>query len=262
MNDDTALQRLTEWMQAHEGMAIAYSGGLDSTVLLAAAKRAVPEGFMAFLVDLPYISDRQRREALQTATAMGVDLTVIPTVHMEFSAIHRNDRGRCYHCKALIFDAIAEAMETADLIHIVDGENSADKTDTRPGRLAARERGVLSPLAELQIGREEVEYIVKDLQLPVRLSKETCLATRLEADATWDDEMLRNVERAEDFLRDIGVGQSRVRVHGNDARIEVPAEEMTLVMGMARKVHTRLRELGFRHVSLDLKGYRSGSMWE
>ena len=255
------MQRLMDWMQAHEGMAIAFSGGMDSTVLLAAAQRAVPEGFKAFLVDLPYISDRQRREALATAERMGVELTVIPTARMEFDAVHRNDRGRCYHCKALIFDAIAEAMEP-DLIHIVDGENSADKTDTRPGRVAARERGVLSPLADLGIGRDDVERIVKDLGLPVRMSKETCLATRLEADTPWDEEMLRNIEKAEEFLHDIGISQSRVRVHGQDARIEVPPEDMPLVTEMARKVHTRLRELDFRHVSLDLKGYRTGSMWE
>lgn len=262
MNNDDALLRLTDWMKAHDGMAIAFSGGMDSTVLLAAAQRAVPEGFQAFLVDLPYISDRQRREALETATRMGIDLTVIPTARMEFGAVHRNDRGRCYHCKALIFDAIAEAMEAAGLSHIVDGENSADKTDTRPGRVAARERGVLSPLAELGIGRDDVERLVRDLSLPVRMGKETCLATRLEADAPWDEEMLRNVEKAEDFLHDIGVSQSRVRVHGQDARIEVPPDEMALLAKMSRKVHTRLRELGFRHVSLDLKGYRSGSMWE
>ena len=262
VNDDDALLRLTEWMRAHEGMAIAFSGGMDSSVLLAAAQRAVPEGFKAFFVDLPYISDRQRREALETAEKMGVDLTVIPTARMEFSAVHRNDRGRCYHCKALIFDAIAEAMDAEGLNHIVDGENSADKTDTRPGRVAARERGVLSPMADLSIGREDVERIVKDLGLPVRMSKETCLATRLEADAPWDEDMLRNVEKAEEFLHDIGISQSRVRVHGQDARIEVPPEDMPLVTEMSRKVHTRLRELGFRHVSLDLKGYRTGSMWE
>lgn len=243
-------------------MAIAYSGGLDSTLLLAAAKSAVPGGFRAFFVDLPYISRRQRGEALTTAEAMGIELEVISTVGMEFSAVHRNDRGRCYHCKALIFDAIEEGRIRLGLRCIVDGENSADDADTRPGRLAAKERGVLSPLAELGVDREEIERLVKELELPVRLSKETCLATRLEADSPWDAELLQNIEKAEDFLNDIGVPSSRVRVHGRDVRIEVPVEHMARVTEMGRKIHVRLRELGFRHVSMDLRGYRTGSMYE
>ncbi len=243
-------------------MAIAYSGGVDSTLLSALAAEEAPGRYQAFYVDLPYISRMQRRAALETAEALGLDLVTLPAEGQEFEAVRRNDRGRCYHCKAIIYDMVSEAGRLRGLGAVVDGENPGDEDDVRPGRVAARERGVLSPLVELGIGRGLVERMVRRLELPVRLSKESCLATRLEPGAAWDDALLDRIERAESFLHEMGIGQARVRVCGDDARIEVAPAEMAALLDMGRKVHTRLRELGFRHVSLDLKGYRSGSMWE
>ena len=262
MNDEDALQALKDWMRRHEKIAIAYSGGTESTLLVAVAKEAIPDDFEAVMVDLPYLSERQRLDALATAEAMGIKPIVISTKGIDFDAVKRNDRGRCYHCKAIIYDAITEVMKEKGLRHIVDGENVADEKDLRPGRVAAREREVLSPLAELGIDRETVERLVKRLGLPVRLVKETCLATRLEEGIPLNRDILENIERAESFLYDAGFEQVRVRVHGPDARIEVMPEDLPHAAEMGRKIHTRLRELGFRHISLDLKGYRTGSMWE
>ncbi len=262
MDCEDGLERLRAWMRGRSGMAIAYSGGGDSTLLAAVAAEQAPGGYQAFYVDLPYISRMQRRAALETAEALDLDLVTLPAENQEFEAVRRNDRGRCYHCKAIIYDMVSMAARQRGLGTIVDGENPGDEDDVRPGRVAARERGVISPLVELGIGRDAVESMVKHMGLPVRLSKESCLATRLEPGAPWDDALLDRIERAESFLHEMGVGQARVRVSGDDARIEVAPADMAMLAGMGRKVHTRLRELGFRHVSLDLKGYRSGSMWE
>ncbi len=245
---------------------IAYSGGVDSTLLLktaidtlgAAAVRAV-------IATSDTYPEREVRTARALARRLGVTPLVIKTRELENPAFAANPPERCYHCKRELFGALAAIARTEGCAAVFDGANADDRTDFRPGARAGKELGVVSPLQEAGLTKAEIRALSRALGLPTWDKPSlACLASRFPYHTPIDAENLRRVGAAEDVLRRLGFGQLRVRHHGTIARIEIePAAFSRLLRPEVRgRVSRAFRRLGYAYVTLDLDGYRTGSLNE
>lgn len=244
-------------------VAVAFSGGVDSSLLLAAALQALgSENVLAFTADSPLLTARDRENARLVAERLGIAVRFLPFDELSIAKIAANDPQRCYYCKYARFAALAEIAlaEGAQLVH---GENTDDAGDYRPGLRAARELGVRAPLAEAGMSKADVRAAAHSLGLPNwDLPSDACLATRFPVNTPLTHEALARVQRAEMALRPLlGTMQARLRDHGNLARLEVdPAALARLVEEPLRgNIISRLQEAGYRYITLDLQGYRTGS---
>jgi len=244
---------------------VAYSGGVDSTLLLRLAIEELGEKARAVIaVSETYPSDEES-EARTLAQAMGAGFEVVHTEELEDEDFLCNSPQRCYFCKRVLFGKLTERARELGLAHVVDGTNADDGRDYRPGRRAREEWGVRSPLEEAGLTKAEVRTVSEEMGLPTwNKPSYACLASRIPYGERITQTKLRRVEEGERYLRDLGFSQVRVRSHGPLARIEVPAEEVDrLTDGDCRRaVVERLKSLGFRYVTVDLQGFRTGSMNE
>ncbi len=248
-------------------VCVAFSGGVDSSVVLAVAARALgADDVVAFTA----VSETYREEELRLARAfaeeLGVRQLTWQTSELDDADFAANGRDRCYYCKRTMVAAMKEAARRAGIEALVDGVNRDDLGDERPGLRATAEGGVRHPLEEAGLGKPAVRALARALGLAAwDRPAQACLASRIAYDLPVTRDRLRQVAAAEDVLRDLGFGpELRVRHHGDLARIEVPADQVGRAAGgEAREaLHRRLRALGFTYVTLDLQGFRSGSMNE
>lgn len=243
--------------------AVAYSGGADSTFLLKIAQEELTGGVLAVIVDSQVMPSGMVTEAVEQAERMGVDTAVIRMDIRTIPGLIENGRDRCYLCKRAMFRSIISLARARGYGTVMDGSHSGDRDDDRPGRAALKELGVRSPLEEAGLYKEDVRHFSMLMALPTAEKPAyPCLATRIPFNDIITLDKLRQVEEAERVVADLGVGILRVRHHGNIARIEVPPWDMPKMLRSRELLVSRLRELGFTYVDLDLQGYRAGSMSE
>lgn len=261
------MDRLKKILKKLGRVAVAFSGGVDSTFLLKVAKDTLGRGnVLAVTASSETYPSRELKEARRLAKAIGVRHIVIRTREFNDPEFRRNPPRRCYYCKKELFGCIKKLIAGKRFRYIADAANYDDRKDFRPGILAAKEEGVVSPLKEARFTKGKIRKLSKKFGLPTwDKPPYACLASRIPYYETITERKLRMIEEAEDILRRrFGFGQVRVRCHGDIARIEVRPEEIgKFFKGAASaEIAGRFRRLGFEYVTVDLQGYRTGSMNE
>jgi uncharacterized protein len=244
-------------------LMVAYSGGVDSAFLAATAHRVLGGHMLAVLADSPSLARRDYEQARAFALEQGMPLQVIATEELERPAYARNQADRCFHCKDELFAGMEALGARLGFAHIAYGMNSDDTRDFRPGQRAAEEHAVLAPLAEAGLTKNEVRSLARAAGYPLwDRPAAPCLASRVEYGRTVTREVLDQVERAEERLRQLGFRELRVRHHGELARVEIARAELprALTMEMLDAITAGLKQAGFQYVTLDCAGFRSGSM--
>ena len=262
--DRTELQlRELEAIVAPYGSAlVAFSGGVDSSLALAVAARALPGGKVLAVTSnnetyLPSELDLAR----DFAASLGVEHLVVNTRELDNPDYASNPTNRCYFCKSTLYSDLSKIANERGYGCVVDGANADDEGDYRPGRKAAKELGVVSPLSIAGVGKAEVRELAKYLKLPSWDKPAlACLSSRFPYGQEITPEKLSQVARAEEFLRKEGFRQVRVRHHGEIARLEVGPDEMERAFALRAEISSELKEAGFLYVALDLSGYESGSL--
>jgi uncharacterized protein len=262
---DGKRERLYGLLRDLESVAVAYSGGVDSTYLLAAALDALgPERVLAVTAISPTYPASEREAGAAIAREMGARQQFVHTDELDDPRFASNPPERCYYCKSHLFQDLHEIARAEGLGHVVYGATQDDLGDHRPGMRAAREMGARAPLLEAGLTKEDVRALSREADLPTwDKPAMACLASRFPYHQAITGEALSRVEQAEDYLRDeIGLRQVRVRDYGPIARLEVEpsAFEQLMGEGVRERVVAHLKELGYVYVTLDLEGFRSGSM--
>ena len=244
--------------------AVAFSGGIDSTVVAQAARLALGDGAVAVTADSPSVPRAEIADACRLARQIGIRHVLIPTNEFANPDYVRNDGARCYYCKSELYTQIERRMPELGVRYVCSGANLDDRGDYRPGLTAAAEHAVRHPLQEAGFTKAEVRALARHWGLPTwDKPASPCLSSRLAPGLAVTPERTRRVEEAEAFLRSLGLRDCRVRYHEGDlARIEVPAREVARLASdpVRGELARRLKALGFKYVALDLEGFRSGSL--
>ena len=261
---DGSLARLLAGFDGLGGACVAFSGGVDSSLVLAVAARALgPERVVAFTAVSPTYLPQELEIARRVAAELGVVHEIVETREFDDPGFTSNPRERCYHCKSGLLDEMAAAAERHGCAALVDGANADDVGDHRPGMRASTERGVLHPLLAAGIGKAEVRRLARVLGLPTwDAPQQACLASRVPYGQPITPDKLAAVAEAERALRELGFRQCRVRHHGDVARIEVEPDELERAFTLREELSLRVHAAGFTYVTLDVDGFRSGSMNE
>ena len=244
---------------------VAFSAGVDSTFLLRVAHEELGDHCVAATIRAPFVPKHELEDAKAFCRAKGIEHVFLEADLEGIPHFAENPPDRCYHCKKAIFMRLASLARERGLAAVVEGSNVDDAGDYRPGARAIRELGILSPLREAGLTKAEIRVLSRSLGLPTAdKPSAACLASRFPYGERITAVGLERVERAEQWLRDAftGLGQLRVRSHGNLARIEVPSSDIPRLAAHASEIAAALRVLGFAYVSLDLQGYRTGSLNE
>ena len=253
---DAKLSRLRARLGALDGVAVAFSGGVDSSVLLHAARAALGERAIGVIADSPSLPRSELAAARSLAASIGAELVVVATTELEDERYRANAGDRCYWCKSALFDAIDAWRRARPGLAVAFGEIADDALDDRPGARSARERGVLAPLAEAGLTKQDVRRYAREAGLAVaEKPASACLASRLPVGTRVTAERLARVERAEEALRALGLRQLRVRDHGPRARVEVGGDELARARSLEHALRSALAALGFAEV--ELARYRS-----
>ena len=258
------INRLVDFMKSMQHCVVAYSGGVDSAVVAKIAALVLGERAKAVMAVSPSVATGEVESAKTLAEEIGIDFHLIHTSEMEDPRYLKNDERRCYYCKQGLYLALKEFVREFPHTTIANGTNTDDLGDYRPGLEAARELRVVSPLVEAGLNKQNVRQLAKQWNLSVWDKPATpCLSSRIAYGESVTPERLRMVDQAETYLRSLGFRELRVRYHAGDlARIEIPQGEVSRFATLAedKKIANRFRDLGFRFVTLDLVGFRSGSL--
>ncbi len=260
---NSSISPLEDCLRGHGRVIVAFSGGVDSTFMAAVAHQVLGENARAITGVSPSVAPAEREEAAELARAIGIRHDFIETHEMDNPEYVANSPMRCFHCKDELYGILGAIAEQADGAIVLDGTNLDDAGDWRPGRQAATLHGVRSPLLDLGFTKSDIRSLSHEMGLPTwDKPAMACLASRIPHGTPVTVEALDQVGAAEAMLRAFGLRQVRVRHHGDIARIETDEAGMALAFTAENRsrIVERLRNLGFKHVSLDLEGYRQGSM--
>jgi uncharacterized protein len=258
-------RKLRETLRQMESVVVAFSGGVDSAYLALLAHETLGDRALAVTGESPSYPDHQRQMARLVVSEFGIAHRVVPTDEVENASYAANHPDRCFHCKSELYAKLGELARREGFRFVVDGANADDRADYRPGREAARRMGVRSPLDEAELTKKEIRALSEARGLPTANEPASaCLASRIPYHTPITIEKLETVERAEAALRSLGFRHLRVRHHDRLARIELAPEELSRAFApeMRKAVVTELKKLGYRFVTIDLEGYRTGSLNE
>jgi len=263
--DIQKLVKLKGILKKTEKLAVAYSGGVDSTFLLKVAHDTLKDNVIAITARSSTYPEREYNEAAAFVKLLGVKHITIVSEELDIEGFSGNPVNRCYFCKKELFTKIGQVARENGISYIADGSNTDDLGDYRPGMAALKELGVISPLREADMSKDDIRALSKEMNLPTWDKQPfACLASRFPYGQEITREKLGMIDKAEQFMLDLGFRQVRVRIHGDLARIEVAVNERNRFFDEAvmDRVHNKMKEVGFNYVTLDLKGYRTGSMNE
>ena len=257
------LENLKENLRNIKSAIIAFSGGVDSTFLLKVAHDILEDKIISVTAASSTYPKRELEEAKKYAKSIGVRHIIIQSEELDIKGYKENPVGRCYYCKKELFSKLKKIAEENNVAYILDGANLDDTKDFRPGMKAAEELGILSPLKEAELTKEDIRNLSKKMGLPTwNKPSFACLSSRFPYGNEINSQKLKMVEDAEQFLLDLGFKQVRVRHHNEIARIEVDPEERYKFfnVNLMDKIGKKLKEIGFTYVTLDMLGYKTGSM--
>ena len=259
--DPAGIERARAILRGLGSVLIAYSGGVDSSLLLRLALEELPGNTVAVLASSPAYPESEQEEARSLACLLGAELVEVATGEVELEAYARNHPDRCFHCKEELFDTLEPIRSGRGLAHLAYGATADDAGDHRPGHGSAVRRGVRFPLLEAGLGKAEIRLAARSLGLP-NWNKPSfaCLSSRIPHGTPVTVEALRQIERAEDFVKGLGFAQVRVRHHGDVARVEVEPAEIERLFAHRDAVVSGLKAAGYNFVTLDLEGYSTGSL--
>lgn len=263
---DPGTKRVNELRSRLSSMStavIAYSGGVDSAYLAFEANRIMSRDAICVLGLSPSVSKKQRDEAFDIANELGLNLRTIETSEFHDPSYIANPSNRCYFCKSELYGKLGELADSLGIENILDGTNADDLADVRHGRLAAEEKGLKSPLAESGLTKQEIRELSRQNGVPGwDRPASPCLSSRIAQGVPVTIGRVGQIERAEEILREMGFRELRVRVHGELARIEIGLDEIEKALELERfqQISGRFRKLGFKFTTLDMEGFRSGSL--
>lgn len=256
---------LKQYIAGLNRVAVAFSGGVDSTFLLRTAYDVLGSNVIAVTARSLSFPKRELDEAIAFTTELGIEHIVVDSEELEIEGFSKNPVNRCYLCKTELFTKIQAIAREKGIAHIAEASNIDDNGDYRPGLQAVAELGILSPLRAAELTKPEIRELSKELGLKTWNKQSfACLSSRFPYGESITPDRLSKIDRAEQFLLDLGFHQVRVRFHGNLARIETDEKGFISMLdaGIRQKVDEKFREIGFNYVTLDIKGYRTGSMNE
>ena len=259
------LETLKSNLALLESVAIAFSGGVDSAFLLRIAHDVLGDNVIAVTASSCSFPERELREAEVFCKQNGIQHIVCKSEELDIDGFRQNPKNRCYLCKHELFEKIWAIAKEQNLAAVAEGSNTDDNGDYRPGLIAVKELGVKSPLREVGLSKAEIRALSRELGLPTWNKQSfACLSSRFVYGEMISEEKLSMVDKAEQLLLDLGFHQVRVRIHGTIARIEVLPDEFERIIDedFRDKIYSTLKSLGFTYVTLDLGGYRTGSMNE
>ena len=250
-------------LEALGSVVVAYSGGVDSAFLAVTAARVLGERSICITADSPSYPDRHRDLAIGTARAFSLRHEMVRTSEIDNPDYRANPANRCYYCKHELYSRLTAIARERGFAAVVDGSNADDRGDYRPGRQAAREFGVISPLDDVDLTKDEIRELARDAGLATwNEPASACLSSRIPYHSEVTEEKLRTIEAAEGVLRRLGFRVFRVRHHDAIARLEIGRDEMARALepAIADEIDRSLRALGYAHVTIDVRGYRLGSL--
>ena len=263
MQTDEKWDRLRSLLREMKLAVLAYSGGVDSSVLLRAASEVLGPNLIAVTAISETYPPAELEPAKRFAVSLGVRHRILATEELTRDEFSRNEPDRCYHCKQELFGKLRQIADAEGIAYILDGTNIDDLRDHRPGRKAAGEFSVRSPLAEAGLTKQEVRDLARRMDMPMWDKPSlACLSSRIPYGTPITRDLLKNIQAAEDAIRGLGIRQVRVRHHGDTARIEVELDDLVrLAAGDVRqRIVDAFKELGYVYICLDLEGYRTGSL--
>ena len=257
------LEVLSQTLSSLDSLLVAYSGGTDSAFLAYVAHRSLGDRMLAVIADSPSLPRQELAAALAFASEHGIPTHILQTRELDDPNYARNDQNRCFHCKDELFSQMEAARLQLGFAHLAYGMNVDDRGDFRPGQKAAALHNALAPLAEANLTKQEIRTLARESGLTLAdKPASACLSSRIEYGRAVTAENLSQVERAEEAMHALGFPQVRVRHHGELARVEIARQDLprALTLVMFDRITEALRPLGFVYITLDTKGYRSGSM--
>jgi uncharacterized protein len=258
-------KKLKEILKKYGGLLVAYSGGVDSSLLLKVAHDVLGDNVLAVIAKSETYPEEEGNAAVKYARKLGVRYKIIHTKEFNDERFISNPPERCYYCKKELFSQLSAIAKKEGIKYVADGSNVSDLSDFRPGTNASREYGIKSPLREAGFTKDDIRKLSKELKLPTWNKPQlACIASRIPYGTRITKDILKRIEKGEKYLRSLGLKQVRVRHHGNLARIEVDKCDLISLIekGIADKIDKKFKSLGYNYVTIDLAGYRTGSMNE